>query len=113
MADFNGSEGGPINLATAKKWAANYRATLKNPDDTVAHYFGFEIIQKILREPGCVGLRIYYGIDDKGAKQLMIVGADAKGNNLLPSSVELKDGDDNTIADNSMPCPVFCPNNGL
>jgi hypothetical protein len=26
MATFNGSESGPIALATAKEWTANYRA---------------------------------------------------------------------------------------
>lgn len=116
MADykFDGSEGKPIDLATAKAWAANYRATLPDPNkDTLAHFFGFTIIQKILAEPGCMGLRIYYGIDNLGKKQVMLVGADASGVNLLPTAMALDLNDENTIADVSFPCPSFCPPNPL
>jgi hypothetical protein len=109
---FNGSEGKPIDLATAKEWAKNYRETMKNPDDTVAHFFGFEIIEKILAEDGCMGIRIYYGLNEKGEKQLMLVGANDIGDNLLPAEgKELMDGG-NTIADMSIPCPSYCPPTG-
>jgi hypothetical protein len=110
---FNGTEGAPIELKTAKEWAANYRASLKEPKDTVAHFFGYDIIQKILAEPGCMGIRIYYGINDKGEKQLMLVGADKAGDNLLPEEgKQLVDGG-NMIADVSLPCPSYCPTNTL
>lgn len=105
---FNGSEGQPIEYAVASQWAANYRASLKDPNDTVAHFFGFEIIQRILREDGCMGIRIYYGIDDKGQKQLLLVGADENGNNLLPDVTAKSTGDGNIIADVSFPCPSYC-----
>jgi hypothetical protein len=109
---FNGTEGAPIELKTAKEWAANYRASLKDPNDTVAHFFGFEIIEKILAEPGCIGIRIYYGINDKGEKQLMLIGADKAGDNLLPEEGMSLLGDGNTIADMSYPCPSYCPPTG-
>lgn len=116
MADytFDGSEGKPVDLSTAKTWTANYRASLPDPkNDTLAHFFGFAIIQKILAEPGCMGLRIYYGIDDNGKKQLMLVGADAQGDNLLPNATAQILQDENTIADFSYPCPSACPGNPL
>src|SRR6185503_11873536 len=47
---FNGTEGNSLDLATAKKWAANYRSTLENPDEVSAHFFGFEIIQQLLSQ---------------------------------------------------------------
>ncbi|MBI3218426.1 MAG: hypothetical protein HYZ44_02845 [Bacteroidetes bacterium] len=107
---FNGTEGAPIELKTAKEWAANYRATLKDPkNDRVAHFFGFEIIQQILAEADCVGIRIYYGIDDKGEKQLMLVGADKSGENLLPTEEKALAGGGNIVADMSFPCPSYCP----
>jgi hypothetical protein len=83
MATFNGSEGGPIPLVIAKQWTANYRATI-NPGETEAHYFGGDIIRRLLDEVGSVGIRMYYAIDDTGEKQLLLVGVDAEGNNLLP-----------------------------
>jgi hypothetical protein len=103
---FNGSEGKPIPLADARKWSEAYQE--KNPGSTKAHFFGRDIIEKILSEDGCMGVRIYYAIDDSGSKQLLLVGADAEGNNLLPAeSGPLGEG--NIIADFSFPCPAFCP----
>jgi hypothetical protein len=114
MATFNGSEGGPISLETAKKWTANYRATIK-PGETEAHYFGHEIIRRLLDEGRSVGIRAYYAIDDFGKKQLLLVGVDVDGNNLLP-----KEGTANAvgdggpiIVDQSAPCPPVCGNNPL
>lgn len=105
--------GDPIDLATAKKWAANYRGTLKNTGDRRAHYFGSEIIQQILSQSNCVGIRIYYGIDDLGNKQLMLIGVDSNGNDLLPMAGARTNDEGNVIADASFPCPNTCPDNGL
>src|SRR5688572_16904727 len=52
----DGTVGDPVSLATAQHWAANYREG--NPDGTLGHYFGFEIIQQILNQADCVGIRI-------------------------------------------------------
>jgi hypothetical protein len=98
---YNGSGGAPIDLDTAKKWVANYRST--NPGQIEAHFFGAQIINQILSEHDCMGIRIYYGIDDAGAKQVLLVGVDSNGNNLLPT------GSNNIIADFSWPCPPGCP----
>jgi hypothetical protein len=111
MTTFNGSAGGPIPLATAKQWTANYRATIK-PGETEAHYFGSDIIRRLLDEDKSVGIRAYYAIDDKGNKQLLLVGVDENGDNLLPAesaaakSVEEEGGP--IIVDNSIPCPPTC-----
>lgn len=115
MATFDGTESGPIPLATAKEWTANYRKTIK-PGDTLAHYFGGNIIHKVLKETGCVGIRVYYAIDNKGQKQLLIVGVDENGDNLLPAKNVAsgeEDPDDNIIVDLSTPCPDFCASNDL
>ncbi|SRR5258708_37272351 len=104
---FDGTEGKPIDLATAKQWAANYRT--KNPGATEAHFFGHDIVGRILAEATCLGIRVYYAIDDKGNRQLLVVGADSAGDNLLPSA----DGSGNEIADYSYPCPTYCASNAL
>jgi hypothetical protein len=110
--DFNGSEGDPIDLATAQNWTAHYRATT-NPDDIQAHFFGSEILRQLLDEPGCVGIRMYYAIDDDGSKKLLLVGVDSHGENLLPAANGKLDGGGNIIVDYSYPCPDYCPGNGL
>lgn len=115
MATFNGSEGGPIPLPTARQWTANYRATIK-PGETEAHYFGADIIQRLLDEDGSVGIRMYYAIDDQGKKQLLLVGVDEDGNNLLPVEGAAKSTEDEgapIIVDQSFPCPPHCGNRPL
>ena len=119
---FDGSEGDPIALEKARSWTANYRE--KNPGSTEAHFFGLAIIKQILAEPGCVGIRMYYAIDDNGQKKIVLVGADANGDNLLPSpssgvslasfSLFNDDSNQNIVADFSFPCPSYCnpPNGG-
>ena len=103
-------------MPLAKQWTANYRKTI-NPDETLAHYFGQDIIHRLLNESDrVVGIRIYYAIDDKGQKQLLLVGVDAEGNNILPAEGAAKsdmDEGEPIIVDKSYPCPTYCPNNPL
>ena len=92
---FDGTEGGSITLAAASDLTAEYRRL--NSGATIAHFFGKDIIEDILEQTGCKGIRIYYGIDDEGGKELILVGADS-------------DEDDMTslVADLSLPCPNTC-----
>ena len=94
---FNGSEGGPIPLDKASAWTANYRKRKAN--EVKAHYFGKDIINKILGQNGCVGIRMYYALNDGGEKQLVLVGVDAEENDLFRG----------VIADLSFACPPSCP----
>jgi hypothetical protein len=51
---------------------------------------------------------MYYALDDSGNRQILLVGVDAKGNDLLPSAGgRIADGG-NTVADMSWPCPTYC-----
>ena len=86
MATFNGSEGGPISLETIKSGRQTTGATIK-PGETEAHYWGVAIIRRLLDEDRDVGIRAYHAIDDNGEKQLLLVGVDEDGNNLLPKRV--------------------------
>ncbi len=104
---LNNLVGDPISLETAKAWTANYRS--KYPEEIKAHFFGSEIINKILAQSDCIGMRMYYAIDDNGGKQIILVGVDSNGNNMEPTTLELNLDDPNTIADISYPCPSFCP----
>jgi hypothetical protein len=106
---YDGSAGDPISLETGKAWAANYKS--KNPGAIRGHYFGYEIIEQILNQAECSGIRMYYALDDKGVKQLLLVGVDFEGNDMLPleGSTFALDGSGNIIADASFPCPDYCP----
>lgn len=95
MADFDGKEGAPIGKDVAEVWTYNYRQA--NPGATKAHFFGIERIQEILNQSDCMGIRIYYAIDDTGKKQLILAGCLADGTDML-----------NLLMDYSVPCPTVC-----
>src|ERR1700761_9106354 len=88
--------GAPISLEQAAKWTSNYR--IENPNTVIAHAFDANIIQDVLKQEGCNGIRIYYAIDDAGTKQLIVVGTDASRNDMA----------EGLILDYSQPCPSMC-----
>lgn len=96
---FNGTEGAPIPLETASEWTANYRNS--HPGETIAHFFGRDILEAILAQPECVGIRMYYALDDEGKKQLVLVGAKENRDDQVTG----------IIADLSWPCPDGCSSN--
>jgi hypothetical protein len=110
---FDSSVGDPIDLTLAKKWTANYKNTIEKPDQRVSHYFGFEIIQEILSQESCIGIRMYYALDDNGDRQLLLVGVDSTGEDILPASGGKTNDGGGIIGDASFPCPNTCPENGL
>ena len=94
---FTGNENHDIPLETASEWTKNYRSA--NPSGvTIAHFFGKDAIEAILAQSTCVGIRIYYALDENGAKQLIIVGANASGNDLY----------EGLLAERSITCPTMC-----
>jgi len=95
---FDGSEGGTIPIATAAAWTANFRATITPASPIIAQYFGEDIIQSILDQSGCVGIRFYYAIDGGGKNTLIMVGVDTDENDMISG----------IVADFSMPCPTAC-----
>lgn len=92
---FDGTEGSEITLANAAAMTAKYRHD--NPNETLAHFFGKDILIELLDQEGCVGIRIYYGLDEDNNKQLVIVGVDSDQNDIT-----------RLVADMSYPCPNAC-----
>jgi hypothetical protein len=94
---FTGKEAEEFPLDTAAEWTANYRNA--NPGAVKAHFFGREIIQRILDQDGCVGIRCYYALDENGVQQMIMVGADKDENDLY----------NGIIAEKAIKCPPYCP----
>ena len=107
------TDGGPESLATAKQWTKNYREANPGPGTIKAHFFGADRIKKLLNEPGAVGIRIYYALNEEGEKKLLLVGTDKDGRDLLPKSgvqgSAAPEGEDDEIMDEALPCPPYCP----
>ncbi len=64
----------------------------KYPNEAVSYQVGRNIIDQILAQPGCVGLRFYNALNEDGQKTLVYVGVDAAGKDLVKSTVILTDG---------------------
>jgi hypothetical protein len=94
---FNGNEGSAITLAEAAELTANYRATI-SPGDQLGLFVGRNHLLAILNQSGCMGVRMYYGINKDGEKQLVLVGATSNENDM----------EKGTIVDHLLPCPTNC-----
>ena len=64
----------------------------------------------VLAEPGCVSLRIYYGMDESLKVHAIIVGVNDKNEDILPSAAAptLADGDGGIVEEGTR-CPDLCP----
>ena len=100
---YNGTEGRMITRAEAQQMMSDYRnspAWVAN-NGTEGIMFGRNHVEAILAQPGCVGVRIYYGKEgvlpnDKA--QLIIVGTDLDGNDMSTG----------LVLDAGFPCPDVC-----
>ncbi len=89
-----------ITLTEAAAMTKKFRDN--NPVGTViAHLFSREIIDEILAQPGCEGIRIYNGLDDASQPVIVITGVDANKNDLF----------NGTLAERAEKCPSYCPSN--
>ena len=51
-----------------------------NPTENTANYIGRDILERILAQPGCEGIRFYNAINETGRTTLVYVGIDADEN---------------------------------
>lgn len=103
---FNPCAGGAIDLEVAAGWTKNYRE--KHPHQTISHFFGRGILEEILAQDDCVGIRFYHAYDHDGKKHLVIVGVHADGKDQSPvhgHPVVYKTGDQSTPCPGSPGCP--------
>lgn len=96
MEQFTGNEGGIIKLSDASPLTANYRGSALD-GGTKGHFFGKKILRELLKQRGCVGIRIYYGLDSEGNQKLVLSGVKANKDDMLQLLVDM-----------SIPCPTEC-----
>lgn len=75
----------------------NYRDSVSS-GATIAHFFGKTAIQDILDQEDCVGIRLYYGLDADGVKQIIAVGVLANENDMYTG----------LLAERTKRCPQDC-----
>lgn len=108
--------GEEFNVNLASEWTKNHRD--RHPNDPHSHFFGKEILQKIMDQEGCVGLRFYYAHSEPvnstgGQKHLIIVGAKSDGTDMV-NTVDAKPlsrtalkaiAPMDVVGQEAMPCP--------
>jgi hypothetical protein len=58
-----------------------------NPNDVKSYYIGRNILDQIMAQPGCVGVRFYNAYNEEGKKTLVYVAVDATGNDIAKYSI--------------------------
>lgn len=94
---FTGHEDHEISLDDASAMTKRYRNQM-NTGDIKGGFFSRDAILAILDQADCVGIRYYYGLDDRGKQTLILVGADTDENDLYTGS----------LMEFSIPCPTQC-----
>lgn len=90
-----------ISLPDAAAMTKRFREQA-GPKAEKAGMFPRECFEEILRQEGCAGIRIYYGREARGEKNLIMVGVDANGDDMTGG----------TLMELSFPCPPVCTSNG-
>ncbi|MEO6000823.1 MAG: hypothetical protein ABIN89_28510 [Chitinophagaceae bacterium] len=80
-----------------------------NPNENTANYIGRNILERILAQPGCEGIRFYNAINEMGRTTLVYVGIDAN-ENIIKQYVGVNNfgelvSEDGIIADRSVGAP--------
>jgi hypothetical protein len=83
-----------ISVAKARELMGKKHKSLP----THGGHFPKEVIESILKQPGCEGIRFYYGGNADGSPAIVLVGIDA-------SLTDMTDGE---LVDDHVPCPPFC-----
>ena len=78
-----------ISLQEASEMTARYRATIQ-PGETIAVAVSNDILTRISNQGSCTGVRMYFAIDENGAKTLVMVGVDEQGNDITEGLVANK-----------------------
>ena len=95
------------NSTDSRNFAKKDATTLTNiypvsvsSDAVISHYFGKDVVDKIMKQHGVVGVRLYYGKHENGKSGFTLVGIDKYGKDLAP-----------VVITGPIPvCPPWCGN---
>ena len=82
----------------AARYARRYRQQAEHERPLPAIAFHRDAFDRILRQPGCVGIRAYPGLTDAGEPTLVLVGVDDAGNDMVEGA----------LAQYGSVCPPHC-----
>jgi hypothetical protein len=93
--------GGEISHETGNDFIKAYETAF--PVGPRGFALGRNILEKILAQPGCTGIRFHYALNHEGQKTVVYIGMDANGNDLLTHTMVMENGviksEEATVAD--------------
>jgi hypothetical protein len=60
-------------------------------DGSYSYFIGKDIVDQVLAQPGCVGIRFFDALNEAGDKTLVYVGIDSKGKSILDTTTTVND----------------------
>ena len=110
-----------ISLERAKEMIRTYRekkATILQPEyadsNVLPHSetFNREAFDRLMAQPGCAGVRIYYGMDEQLNVHAIVIGVNENNEDLLPSTDSTGSSEptgEPLILEEAVRCPPNCP----
>nr|HTS87188.1 hypothetical protein [Gemmatimonadales bacterium] len=89
-----------ISATDGATMTARFRGA--NPRSVRGWLFDRSAFDSLLGQASCAGIRIYRGLKDDGTENLVIVGTDATGNDLVSAMGS------GLVAEIGWPCPPMC-----
>ena len=77
--------GEEIGLELGARFISSYRNA--NPADAISYFVGRNILEQVMAQPGCVGIKFYNAYNEAGEKTLVYIGVNAQGANMLNVTV--------------------------
>ena len=102
--NLKGQENHFITFEKGGEMTKRYRNQI-TPEGIIGGYISSDAMLALLNQEGCVGFRYYYGLNDNNNMELVFVGVDSDGNDIIDS--------DKLCIDNAAVCPPRCSNNNI
>ncbi|MFL5744925.1 MAG: hypothetical protein ACJ751_09690, partial [Niastella sp.] len=102
--------GALISLEKAKEMIESWQN--QEPEAVKSILYGRNIFEQLMQVPGCVGIRVFNGLNDDGQQAFVFVPVGERNQNILNYSVYKENGMvvvEAPIADGGLPCPTYCP----
>lgn len=102
--------GALISLEKAKEMIESWQT--REPEAVKSILYGRNIFETLLQVPGCVGIRVFNGLNDNNQQSFVFVPVGERNQNILNYTVTTEDGMvvvEAPIADTGLPCPANCP----
>lgn len=84
------SLGGEITHEMANDMIKAYETAV--PEGPRGFALGRVILEKILAQPGCTGIRFHHAINSEGQKTVVYIGMDANGNDMMQHTMVTEGG---------------------